>query len=82
MWLLLPKEVYAVMAEQADARDFDVLHTKVCYKKLQRVPKGKPLEQNLAKTVKASTERRAKWIVYYPKCVETIYQTPKSDMTW
>lgn len=27
---------------------------------LQRVPKGKPLEQKLAKTAKADTERRAK----------------------
>ena len=27
----------------------------------QRVPKGKPLEQKLAKTAKADTERRAKF---------------------
>ena len=43
---------YADVAEQADARDFDVFHSQFneCCDFSQRVPKGKPLEQKLAKT--------------------------------
>ena len=52
------------MAELADAWDFDVtpFHiNEIGYDFSQRVPKGKPLEQKLAKTAKADTERRAKF---------------------
>lgn len=52
----------AGVAEQADARDFNVFPTQMGYKIiLQRVPKRKLLEQKLAKTAKANTERRAKF---------------------
>lgn len=45
-----------------DAEDFDVFSTLEWTMRFsQRVPKGKPLEQKLAKTAKANTERRAKY---------------------